>query len=190
MTGVQRLWLIRHAPADGPVGVIHPLDVPAVLPGPAVIAAQRAQLPAGAACIASPARRTVDTARALVGDAFATDAAFVEQDFGAWTGRAHAAIAADDPDAARLFWDAPATRRPPGGESFAEQIGRCRIGLDRRREPADLVLVVHSGTVRAVLALALALDPAAALRFVIDPFSLTRIDRIDGDWRVVGVNLG
>ena len=50
------------------------------------------------------------------------------------------------------------------------------------------MLVVHSGTVRAVLAIALELAPDSALRFVIDPLSLTRIDRLDGGWRVVAVN--
>jgi alpha-ribazole phosphatase len=52
----------------------------------------------------------------------------------------------------------------------------------------NVVLVVHSGTIRAVLALALDLEPDAALRFVIDPLSLTRIDRLESGWRIVAVN--
>ena len=52
----------------------------------------------------------------------------------------------------------------------------------------DLVLVVHSGTIRAVLAIALDLTPDSALRFVIDPLSLTRIDRLENGFRVVAVN--
>ena len=52
----------------------------------------------------------------------------------------------------------------------------------------DVVLVVHSGTIRAALAIALDLAPDAALRFVIDPLSLTRIDRLESGWRVVAVN--
>jgi alpha-ribazole phosphatase len=48
--------------------------------------------------------------------------------------------------------------------------------------------VVHSGTIRAALGIALGIEPEAALRFVIDPLSLTRIDRLDGAWRVVCVN--
>jgi alpha-ribazole phosphatase len=47
---------------------------------------------------------------------------------------------------------------------------------------------VHSGTIRAVLAIALDLAPEQALRFVIDPLSLTRIDRLEEGWRVVAVN--
>jgi len=49
-------------------------------------------------------------------------------------------------------------------------------------------MVVHSGTVRAALAIALDLSAEAALRFAIDPLSLTRIDKVAGGWRVVGVN--
>jgi len=51
-----------------------------------------------------------------------------------------------------------------------------------------VVLVVHSGTVRAALALALEIAPEQALRFVIDPLSLTRIDRLVSGWRVCCVN--
>jgi alpha-ribazole phosphatase len=47
---------------------------------------------------------------------------------------------------------------------------------------------VHSGTIRAVLAIALDLKSEQALRFVIDPLSLTRIDRLAEGWRVVAVN--
>ncbi|HEY0909778.1 MAG TPA: histidine phosphatase family protein, partial [Bradyrhizobium sp.] len=110
-----------------------------------------------------------------------------EQDFGDWTGRRHDDLAAEFGAAYRGFWDAPASSKPPGGESFADQIVRVRDGLVKL--PAgDVILVVHSGTVRAVLAIALDLPPETALRFTIDPLSLTRIDRVASSWRVVGVN--
>ncbi len=54
--------------------------------------------------------------------------------------------------------------------------------------PGDVVVVAHSGTIRAALAIALALAPEHALRFAIDPLSLTRIDRLPNGWRVVCVN--
>jgi alpha-ribazole phosphatase len=50
------------------------------------------------------------------------------------------------------------------------------------------VIVAHSGTVRAALAIALGIAPDGALRFKIDPLSLTRIDRLETGWRVVCVN--
>jgi alpha-ribazole phosphatase len=112
---------------------------------------------------------------------------FREQDFGAWTGRRHIDLATELGDAYRDFWRSPASNRAPGGESFVDQIGRTLEGL-ASLPSGDAVLVVHSGTIRAALAIALNLSPDAALRFVIDPLSLTRIDRLEAGWRVVTVN--
>ncbi|KWV54064.1 alpha-ribazole phosphatase [Bradyrhizobium macuxiense] len=180
------LWLIRHAPVDGPRGVIHAPDAPADLGDAATFAALQARLPASAFAVCSPARRTRETAVRLGLDAIEDDA-FREQDFGDWTGRRHSELEAELGVAYRAFWNAPGNNRPPGGESFADQIARARAGL-ARLPAGDAVLVVHSGTIRAILAIALELAPERALRFVIDPLSLTRIDRLDNAWRVVAVN--
>jgi alpha-ribazole phosphatase len=181
-----RLWLIRHAPVAGPAGVIYGDDAPADTSDAATFAALRARLPGGAASFASPAIRTLATAAAL-GLRPTAAANFREQDFGDWTGRRHDDLARELGAAYRDFWDAPASSKPPGGESFAEQIARVREGL-AKLPGGNVVMVVHSGTVRAVLAIALDLPPESALRFTIDPLSLTRIDRLSGGWRVVGVN--
>jgi alpha-ribazole phosphatase len=186
MSAETNFWLIRHAPVDGPRGVIHGPDAPADLSDAAAFAALKAKLPANAFAVCSPARRTRETARALGLDA-AEEAAFGEQDFGAWTGRRHDDLVAELGEAYHAFWKSPALNRPPGGESFADQIARARAGL-AQLPAGDAVLVVHSGTIRAVLAIALDLAPDHALRFVIDPLSLTRIDRLAGGWRVVAVN--
>jgi alpha-ribazole phosphatase len=186
MSTETNLWLIRHAPVDGPRGVIHAPDAPADLGDTAMIAALQARLPGGAFAVCSPARRTRETALALGLDA-KEDAAFREQDFGDWTGRRHNDLVAELGEAYRAFWKSPAANRPPGGESFVDQIARARTGL-QQLPSGDMVLVVHSGTVRALLAIALDLTPDGALRFVIDPLSLTRIDRLENGWRVVAVN--
>ena len=94
-----------------------------------------------------------------------------------------------EPGAAyRAFWKSAASNRPPGGESFVDQIARASAGL-AALPAGEAILVVHSGTIRAVLAIALDLAPEQALRFVIDPLSLTRVDRLADGWRVVAVNL-
>ncbi|CAN7665422.1 histidine phosphatase family protein [Bradyrhizobium sp. LjRoot220] len=186
MSSETQLWLIRHAPVDGPRGVIHGPDAPADVSNAAAFAALKARLPPGAPAVCSPARRTRETALALGLDPV-EQACFREQDFGAWTGRRHDDLTTELGAAYQAFWKSPASNRPPGGESFVDQIDRARDGLSRL--PAgEVVLVVHSGTIRAVLAIALDLTPDSALRFVIDPLSLTRIDRLDGGWRVVAVN--
>jgi alpha-ribazole phosphatase len=186
MSVEANFWLIRHAPVCGPRGVIHGPDAPADVSDAAVFAALRARLPKNAFAICSPARRTWETAIALGLDPI-KEPDFREQDFGAWTGRRHDDLAAEFGAAYQDFWKQPASNRPPGGESFVDQISRARGGL-AALPPGDVVLVAHSGTIRAVLAIALDLAPDGALRFVIDPLSLTRIDRLESGWRVVAVN--
>jgi alpha-ribazole phosphatase len=186
MEGETFLWLIRHAVVDGVTGTIHAPDAPADLGDRARLEALQRHLPLEAASYASPARRTVETARALGLDPVLVGE-FGEQDFGDWTGRRHDELAATGSDAYAQFWNDPAHKRPPGGESFEDQIARVRLGL-ASIGPGSATLVIHSGTIRAALCIALDLAPQAALRFVIDPLSLTRIDRLSTGWRVVSVN--
>lgn len=186
MSAATNLWLIRHAPVDGPRGVIHGPDAPADTSNAAAFAALKAKLPPDAFAVCSPARRTWETADSLGLDPV-REPLFREQDFGAWTGRRHNDLAAELGDTYRDFWKSPASNAPPGGESFVDQIARTVAGL-ASLPAGDVVLVVHSGTIRAVLAITLDLTPEAALRFAIDPLSLTRIDRLDNGWRVVAVN--
>lgn len=180
------LWLIRHAVVDGVAGTIHASDAPADLGDQPQLDALRRFLPPGAMSYASPARRTVDTARALGLDPVPVPE-FREQDFGDWTGHRHDDLAAAGGDDYGAFWSDAARARPPGGESFEDQVARVRRGLDQIAQ-GSANLVVHSGTIRAALCIALDLTPEAALRFVINPLSLTRIDRLSNGWRIVSVN--
>lgn len=186
MEGETFLWLIRHAPVDGVAGTIHADDAPADLSDRPQLEALHQLLPRNAVSYVSPARRTIETARAL-GLEPELVSEFGEQDFGGWTGRRHDELAATGGEAYAQFWSDPARGRPPNGESFEEQVARVRLGLAQIGAGAA-TLVVHSGTIRAALCIALDLTPEAALRFVIDPLSLTRIDRLATGWRVVSVN--
>ena len=103
MSTETNLWLIRHAPVDGPRGVIHAPEAPADLSDTATIAALKARLPGAAFAVCSPARRTRETAHALGLDAV-EDAAFREQDFGDWTGRRHNDLVAELGEAYHVFW--------------------------------------------------------------------------------------
>jgi alpha-ribazole phosphatase len=186
MSGKACLWLIRHAAVDGPKGTLWPPNAPADLSDCDSFDLLRAQLPKDAKAYASPARRTIETAKALQLDPVPF-AEFAEQDFGDWTGRRHDELAASNDETYARFWNDPAGSVPPGGESFASQVARVRQGIDRVKTD-EAILVVHSGTIRAALAVALGIAPQAALRFVIDPLSLTRIDGLHDGWRVVAVN--
>jgi alpha-ribazole phosphatase len=179
-------WLIRHAAVDGTKGTIWPAGAPADLRDRRAFDLLRPHLPNDAKAYASPARRTIDTAKALRLDPVLVGA-FAEQDFGDWTGRRHDDLAASGDEAYARFWNDPAGSIPPGGESFSDQVVRVRQGIGRI-EAGSAILVVHSGTIRAALAIALDIEPKAALHFVIDPLSLTRIDRLREGWRVASVN--
>lgn len=193
-TGVTRFWWLRHGPISVTPGTLKgQTDVPCDLPAE-VVADTRARLPAGAVVVSSPLRRAIDTARALGLEPAATDPALMEQDFGAWTGRTWADLEAEA--AALGFWDRPALARPPGGESFADQVARVGAAIARltaAHAGRDVVVPCHAGTIRAALAQALgvAADPAPALGFVIAPLSLTRIDVFPGGGaRIRWVNAG
>jgi alpha-ribazole phosphatase len=197
---VTRWWLIRHAPIPNPEGLIHGQDdPPADLGDEAALAALTAALPHGAAWVTSHLCRTTQTAEALGGIEPLVEPRLAEQHFGLWQGLTHDAASARFPEDARRFWAAPATERPPDGESFAEVMVRVSAALQRltaEQAGRDIVAVLHGGSIRAALALALDLSPAAALRVVVDTLSVTRLDHIalpeskdgGGVWRVVSVN--
>jgi alpha-ribazole phosphatase len=186
MEGEAFLWLVRHAVVDCIEGTISPPDAPADFGDRTHLEAVRRYLPLDAVSYASPSQRTLDTARALRLDPILMPE-FTEQDFGDWTGRRHDDLAAIGGESYAQFWKDPARSRPPGGESFEDQIARVRHGLGKVA-PGSAALVVHSGTIRAALCVALDIAPQAALRFVIDPLSITRIDRLRNGWRIVSVN--
>jgi alpha-ribazole phosphatase len=186
MGSEAHLWLIRHAPVTGPRGVIHAPDAPADTSNVAALEGLRSQLPQTRSVFCSPARRTFETALAL-GLTPVKEPAFREQNFGTWTGRTHRDIRDELGAAYEEFWRSAASNRPPGGESFVDQIARVAAGLSGL-PGGDVILVVHSGTVRAALAIALNITPDSALRFVIDPLSLTQIDRLENGWRIGSVN--
>ncbi|XIA63669.1 histidine phosphatase family protein [Bradyrhizobium sp. TZ2] len=186
MGGEAFLWLVRHAVVDCIEGTIHSSDAPADLTDRTHLEAVRSYLPRNAVSYASPSQRTLDTARAFELDPILVPE-FREQDFGNWTGRRHDDLAAIGRESYAQFWKDPARSRPPNGESFEDQVARVRHGF-RKIAAGPATLVVHSGTIRAALCVALDIAPQAALRFVIDPLSITRIDRLRNNWRVVSVN--
>ena len=186
MSETTSFWLIRHAAVDGPKGTIWPANAPADLGDRRSLDHLRTHLPQDARAYASTARRTIDTAKALQLDPVLVPE-FAEQDFGDWIGRRHDDLAAAGGEAYVQFWNDPARSIPPGGESFESQVARVRQGIGRI-EARSAIMVVHSGTIRAMLCIALEIEPQAALRFAVDPLSLTRVDRLRGNWRVMSVN--
>ena len=195
---MTRWWLVRHAPAINPDGLIYGQgEVEADCSDRAALEVLAGLLPPAPIRMVTPLARTTATAEALWGQAeCVVEPALVEQSFGEWQGLSHDGLATLEDPAVTAFWQAPATARPPGGESFADVVARVALALDRwsaEFKGRDIVAVCHGGAIRAALAVALGLEPAQALAFQIDPLSLTRLDHIPvpggpAVWRVVTVN--
>lgn len=188
---VTRWWWIRHAPvAADPGRIVGALDLPCRDGDLWRLAGLSRVLPAEAVVVTSGLSRCTATAEALALAGGATEPALAEQHFGDWQGRRWDDLA---PWETQEFWRDPALGRPPGGESFADQVARvkgCVGRLTAHYEGRDIVAVAHAGTIRAALVLALGLEecPGAALSFSVDPLSLTRIDVMAGGAAVRFVN--
>ena len=75
-----------------------------------------------------------------------------EQNFGDWQGLSWDEMRKKDMDAYEFFWAAPTRTRPPGGESFADQIKRTGDVMGRltiKHQGRDIVAIAHGGERRA-----------------------------------------
>lgn len=198
MTGATRWWLVRHAPVPCPHSRIHGrLDVACDTSDDEDFRQLSLRIPSHAVLVESGLMRCRQTAGALEAAGLVLPPPMIEpdlaeQDFGRWQGKSWMELeAAKDPDL-EAFWADPAHAVPPGGESFAQVCDRVSAAIRRLSEThagRDVLAVVHAGTIRAALAMALKLDPAQALSFSVRPLSLTRLDGLPEGWRIECVNV-
>ncbi|MCW8836580.1 MAG: histidine phosphatase family protein [Rhodospirillales bacterium] len=201
---VTRWWLIRHAAVLDQGGrIMGQTDVPCAHPGEDIARGLLRRLPRDVQWVTTPLRRTAQTAEAIaeIGRIAIRDhhvePDFMEQSYGEWEKLTWSDLNGSSDDRVRTFWDAPATTAPPGGESFAHVIkrtGDALASLTRQFAGRDVIAVVHAGTIRAALAVALEMDPRRALAFKVDHLSLTRLDHVrssggPGSWRINSVNV-
>jgi alpha-ribazole phosphatase len=204
MSVVTRWWWIRHAPVPDGGCIYGQRDLACDCSDAEVFTALAGELPREAVWVTSNLKRTTQTAAAIL----AADASkfagvaphavpeLAEQHLGEWQGLERKGFYAARGVGTRTLWFAPADERAPGGESFADLVGRVAPAIERltaEHRGRDIVAVTHGGTIRAALGLALGLDPQAALAFAADNCSLTRLDHLSagggaGLWRVVAVN--
>jgi broad specificity phosphatase PhoE len=204
MSVVTRWWWIRHAPVPDGGRIYGQRDLPCDCRNAEVFAGLAAELPANAVWVTSNLVRTRQTAEAILAaapDKFAGVAPdplpeFAEQHLGEWQGLERRAFYTARKIGTHVLWFAHADERPPGGETFAELMGRVTPAIERltaEHRGRDVVAVTHGGTIRAALGVALGLAPQAALAFSTDNCSLTRLDHLavgdgGGMWRIVAVN--
>jgi len=201
MALTTRWWWVRHAPVTSDGGRIYgQSDIDCDVSDSKAFAGLAAMLPREALWVTSNLKRTQMTAGAIRAAGLAVpeplvEPDFAEQHFGVLQGRLRAEVYAERHEW-RGFWLAPAHAAPPGGESFVALIARTGAAIARLNAAhggRDIVAVAHGGTIRAALAVALKIEPEAALAFSADNLALTRLEHIaDGEreaWRVVAVNL-
>ncbi|HJZ31284.1 MAG TPA: histidine phosphatase family protein [Hyphomicrobiaceae bacterium] len=204
MSDQTRWWWVRHAPVPDGGFIYGQRDLACDCGDSEIFAVLARELPREAVWLTSHLRRTKETAAAILAaapDRFAgilplEVRELAEQHLGEWQGQQRKAFYAARKVGTHTLWFAPADERPLGGESFADLVARVVPAIERLNRDyrgRDIVAVTHGGTIRAALALALAVSPQLALSFSIDNCSLTRLDYltpagIAGLWRIGAVN--
>ena len=198
---VTRWWWIRHAPVTETNGRIYGATDPnATIETPEAYRALDGMLPDDAIWVTSHLKRTKQTAAAIAEAGGRRimpleEPDLGEQSFGAWHGLTYDEVNAFA-DSHR-FWLAPATHRPPDGESFADltiRVSRVIHRLNDENAGRDIIAVAHGGSIRAALGVALDLEPEDALKFATENLSLTRLDHHAASgghspvWRVTWMN--
>jgi broad specificity phosphatase PhoE len=197
-----RWWWIRHAPVPDGGRIYGQRDLDCDCSDSVAFNALAHELPRDAVWVTSNLGRTHQTATAIVAASgrkkqdveMLALPDLAEQHLGDWQGLERKSFFAERGTSKSPFWLCGATDRPPNGETFAELTDRVHgaiHSLEEKVRGRDVIAVTHGGTIRAVLGLALNLDPEASLAFVVDNCSITRVDHLAGEqrrWRVVTVN--
>ena len=200
-----RFWLIRHAVVPNLEKKIYGATDPACdTSNRALMEGAARQLPRDAVWVTSHLQRTRQTADALLetGELRPVlrleEADLGEQNFGDLQGKTWEELEREPDFNTSDYWRIPGEVVPPGGESFAQVKARASAVYQRLIEDntgKDIVCVIHGGTIRAALGLAMDLSPNKSLNFTIDNVSLTKISHFqingspEGVWRVDGLNI-
>lgn len=152
------VYLMRHGePVDG-VRYRGATDDPLSADGRAEMQHALASCGAFDGIVTSPLRRCADFARSLAqrsGMPLAVEPGFREMHFGQWEGQTPQGLMATCPELLRQFWEDPLAHPPPGAEpldAFRSRVIAAWRAQVRGSEGRSLLLIVHGGTVRAILA--------------------------------------
>lgn len=198
-----RWWWIRHAPVRVDGGRIYgQTDVPCDCTDTRVFSSLAALLPRRAVWLTSNLTRTRQTAEAIIAAGnfegpieLTAEEDLAEQNLGDWQGLDRREFLMNRPQEPDSFWYASAEERAPHGESFVDLLARVEAAIARgnkAHQGSDIIAVVHGGTIRAAVTVALGLPPRGGFAFMIDNCSLTKLDHYQGaqsaGWRVTTIN--
>jgi broad specificity phosphatase PhoE len=203
-SGHTRWWWIRHAPVPDGGRIYGQSDLDCDCTDAEIFGVLARELPKGAVWVTSNLARTRQTAQAILDAANGRHAdvkplaipALAEQHLGAWQGMERKPFYAERKVGTHTLWFGPADERPPGGESFVDLVDRVRPVIEQltaEHRGRDIVAVTHGGTIKVAIAVALGLTPQAALSFLVENCSITKLDYLHPEdapalWRVSAVN--
>ena len=151
-------------------------------------AAERLRDEEFAVCLTSDLRRVLDTAKPILAgrDIRAIKSECLrEKDFGDMEGKTFAEVERESPELfRRLFADDP-DFTPPGGESDRRLIERVSDEVDALiasgdvPDGANILVVAHGGTIRALITHLIGLPPETLWRFLISNGSLSTVTAHD-----------
>ena len=156
MNNPTRFIWIRHFPVARTDVFTGHSDVDAIVPPPRSVALDTVD----AIWFASPLKRAGQTCAWLTNCKTMIAPQLMEQSFGDWEGKRYDDILIDGNNPQDLL--------PPGGETFTAVCQRVHAWIDQmlaEYEGRTIIAVCHAGVIRAALSHALAITPAAALRF-------------------------
>jgi alpha-ribazole phosphatase len=105
-----------------------------------------------------------------------------EISFGAWEGKTFEEIQEHNPESLADWYDDPLHGSPPRGETLQHVIERTGAAYDaivEQHAEETVAVVAHGGTLRALLCLAIGVDPAIQWTFQFDLASLSELSTYD-----------
>lgn len=202
---MTRVFLLRHGQTEwNAVGRLQgstdiPLNETGRLQADAAAKALAAVVAPGAAIVASPLSRALETAQAL-GDSLdvtvTADARLAERSYGVWEGTTHDERVAQSPIEV-ASWRSGKEPAVEGYENHAALAGRVMDALHEHAAAAtgDVVVVSHGGAMRMAVTTALGVDPAdsasrGGVRGLDNAHWSELKYRGPGDWMLVAHNVG
>jgi broad specificity phosphatase PhoE len=205
---ISRLLLVRHGVTtwnrEGRFQghLDPPLDPLGELEARALAARVVHEFPGEIALASSPLQRAAATA-AILAEALAADGRPVEVKLepglmelgqGAWEGRTHAELAANDGERYRAWAATSGWHEPPGGEPAAVAASRASdavrhlLGAEDARSAETLCCVSHGGILRLIAGRLAGSPDHDAWSLEVDNASLSVLDRTAGGWTIATWN--
>ncbi len=184
-----RLILIANASTSAVRASAFPLDEGLDDKGRKDATAMAAEFRNTSTVLASPAKRTLETAAALGFDA-KIDTALRDLDLGRWAGHTLNSVAASEADAL-ASWLSDPTTAPHGGETIDGLFARISIWLQAiSARDERIVTVTHPAVIRAAILAAIHASPSSFWNIDVAPLSVVELTSNGKRWALKSMRNG